>query len=39
MYWYYYVKPKYGEKPKLCYVDTDCFIMYIIIFFKEFKIS
>ena len=22
-FWYDYVKPKYGEKPKLCYMDTD----------------
>ena len=27
--WYDYVKPKYGEKSKLCYMDTDSFIVYI----------
>ena len=27
--WYGYLKPKYGEKVKLCYVDTDSFIVYI----------
>ena len=26
-FWYDYVKPKYGEK--LCYMDTDSFIIYI----------
>ena len=24
-----YVKPKYGEKVKLCYMNTDSFIIYI----------
>ena len=28
-FWYGYVKPKYGEKAKLCYMDTDSFIVYI----------
>ena len=28
-FWYDYVKPKYGEKVKLCYPDTDSFIVYI----------
>ena len=27
--WYDYVKPKYREKGKLCYMDTDSFIVYI----------
>ena len=29
LFWYHYVKPKYSEKSKLCYVDTDSFIVYI----------
>ena len=28
-FWYDYVKPKYGTKAKLCYMDTDSFIVYI----------
>ena len=28
-YWYDYMKPKYVGKAKLCYVDTDSFIVYI----------
>ena len=28
-FWYYYVKSKYGKKAKLCYMDTDSFIVYI----------
>ena len=28
-FWYDYVKPKDGEKAKLCYMDTDSFIVYI----------
>ena len=28
-FWYDYIKPKYGEKVKLCYVDTDSFIFYL----------
>ena len=26
-FWYDYMKPKYGNKVKLCYMDTDSFIM------------
>ena len=28
-YWYDYMKPKYGNKVRLCYMDTDSFIMNI----------
>ena len=28
-FWYDYVKPKSDEKAKLCYMDTDSFIVYI----------
>ena len=28
-FWYDYVKPKYDEKAKLCYMDTESFILYI----------
>ena len=28
-FWYDYVKPKCGEKPNLCYTDTDSFTVYI----------
>ena len=26
-FWYDYVRPKYGEKVKLCYMDADSFIV------------
>ena len=28
-FWHNYVKPNYDEKAKLCYMDTDSFIVYI----------
>ena len=28
-FWYDYFKPKYGDRAKLCYADTDSFIIYI----------
>ena len=28
-FWYGYMKPKYGDNVKLCYMDTDSFIFYV----------
>ena len=28
-FWYNYIKPKYREKVKLCYMDTGSFLAYI----------
>ena len=28
-FWYDYIKPKYEDAAKLCYVDTDSFIIHI----------
>ena len=28
-FWCNYIKPKYGDKARLCYMDTDSFVIYI----------
>ena len=28
-FWYHYLKPKYKDKVKLCYIDTESFVIYI----------
>ena len=29
-FWHDYIKPKYGDKAKICYMDTDSFVIHII---------
>ena len=38
-FWYYYIKPIYGEKSKLFCMDTDSFIVYMkqIMFIKTLQ--
>ena len=28
-FWYDYIKPKYGENAKLCFMDTGIFIVHV----------
>ena len=28
-FWYDYIKPKYGDRAKLCYMDTGSFVIHI----------
>ena len=39
-FWYDYLKPMYGDKIRLCYTETDSFIMHIKIddFYKDINI-
>ena len=36
-FWYDYIKPKYGDRGNLCYIDTDSFVIHIITedFYKD----
>ena len=36
-FWYDYIKPKYQDRAKLCYMDTDSFVIHIIAedFYKD----
>ena len=36
-FWYDYLKPKYKDKVKYCYMDTDSFVIYIFTedFYKD----
>ena len=36
-FWYDYIKPKYNNKEKLCYTDTDSFVIYN--FTKDFFVD
>ena len=40
-FWYYYIKPKYEEKAKLCYMDADTllFISKLKIFIKILQVT
>ena len=29
-FWHDYIKPKYGDRAKICYTDTGSFVVYII---------
>ena len=36
-FWYDYVKPEYGENVKMCYMDTDSFILQIAVYCRYCK--
>ena len=40
-FWYDYLKPMYGDKIRLCYIDTDSFIMHIKTddFYKDISVD
>ena len=31
-FWHNYIKPKYGDRAKLCYTESDSFVIYIFVF-------
>ena len=40
-FWYDYIKPKFGDKAKLCFMDTDSFVTYIETedFYKDISVD
>ena len=36
IFYYDYLKPKYGDKVKLCYMDTDSFIFFFHVYTDDF---
>ena len=34
-FWYDYVKPKYNDKAKLCYMDTEAFLKILAMMLKD----
>ena len=40
-FWYDYIKPKYGDKARLCYMDTDSCVMHIKTedFYKDINVD
>ena len=41
IFWYEYIKPKFGDRAKLCCTDTDSFVIHIITedFFKDIALD